>query len=266
MLYTLVGNGDANKKEVLATIESLASSVHGYDDFWMVLCAESQPSKTVTAIVQYLTDMGVYFEIIAESSDMIPAIYDAAQQIHVTNDLLKKIVVVSKKRVQPDEKSAILVMDDNLDENKFLMDVIFTATDADIPVYELGGQMVQIVLEGSDDPVIEEDLTVEEAEPIVIEETIIEEQYEQEFLKFHRPDLEELTLNELKVLANSLNLVPRDIRSKESIIEAILSEEAPIAIEYVEPPVVDDNKYYLMILKPDGSITVNPVDKATIPV
>jgi hypothetical protein len=254
MLYTLAGNGDANRKEVLATLESLLSATQPDDEFWMALVVEENPSKTTLEIIKFLNSWNVYFEVIADKVIDVPEAYSSAQEVHRGNDRFRLAMNFAERRVQPPEGSAILIMDDDLEENDYLMNLVSGACDIGIPVYELGGQMVQIILEDSITDLVEP--TLKEITP---------DKAPSEDIMFSRPDLEELTLNELKVLVNSMDLVPRDMRSKDSLIDAILAGTSSVETTVEEPPAqVDNRKYYLMVLDEDGSVTVSPIDKDSV--
>lgn len=265
MLYTLVGNGDANRKEVLATIESLiTSAVKADEEFWMVLAAEASPSKTSIELVKHLVSKGIYFEVIAPKNAEMDSIYEAAQEIFQSENVYRTAVNIAERRAAPDEQSSILVMDDDLEENDYLMEAISIASDRGIPVYELGGQMVQIILEDTPtqpdvDEVVEE--LVEEADWLAVAAEDDVKAFS-DVVYFSRPDLEELTLNELKVLVNSMGLVPRDLRSKDSLIDALMKEsaDAPVEEPVVETPKADGRKYYLLTVEEDGSVSISPHD------
>ena len=66
MLYTLIGNGNANRKEVVETLKSLKSAVELSDlgdDFWLMFTQQSEDlSDTHSDVVQWSVKNNVPFE------------------------------------------------------------------------------------------------------------------------------------------------------------------------------------------------------------
>jgi len=85
-------------------------------------------------------------------------------------------------------------------------------------------------------------------------------------MEFTQEMLMELNIVELRSLVNARRIIPRDMRSKDSLIEALLgNSEEPIAIEE-EPATVPsvqntdiEKVFYLTVIDADGSAEMLPL-------
>jgi hypothetical protein len=261
MLYTLIGNGNPNRKEVVATLSSLKEAVElreSGEDFWMIFTDPGEElSEAHSDIIQWATKNNVSFEYITSSEDNLPEWVDAADYRHLVKNPLRFSVKVTEARPAEGEQRAILALYEDVDGDPELLWVLERANSMGIPVHHLGGQMVQLEIEDE----IEEPHQLSTPEPIHRDEELIPS----------REDLESLTLVELKSLVDEYSVVPQDMRSKESIISALLGTTNPVQShtevipETVEEPEDEDVRYYLTTIYPDGSAVMIPVtqDQAT---
>lgn len=251
MLYTLVGNGNANPREVIAALSSLRSAVHEPDEFWMAF-VNQEPSDTVATIVTWLDTEGIYYEVVGTDGIDTHDAFLKADVFHPARRPLDFLVKLTKNRVQPGEKSAILVLSDDLDNDDVVMYTVERAFAEGLPIYDLAGQMTQIVLDTEEDEELAaeaehlgQDVLVPKAglSDVEIVDDLgpaeLETPSAQDFTlpgvngesthvpNYTRADLEDLTRDELKSLVKTTGVVDCDLRSKPSMIEALLrkSEE-----------------------------------------
>jgi len=211
------------------------------DEFWVIVQDQDEPSETIKTVVAWLNDAGIYFETVSPAGGPVGQPYSKADEIHLARKPLDMMLRLTKGRLQPNEKSAILLLSDNLAEDRDAQYAIERATADDIPVYDLGGQMVQVQLEES------EEITppIPEATTITIPETAPQMEAVAEGVEL-RPhvngdsslepvvthatgpltytllDLEDLTRDELKALVKTQGVTPSDMRSKDSMIQALM--------------------------------------------
>lgn len=212
MIYLIAGNGNANKKEVILTLESLHS-----EDCAFLFVEEQKPSPTILAICEWATNKAVWHEAVVTGEG--DSFYHSADEVYIAKRPLDRALKVAPARCQPGEKWALLILSDNIDEDEPVLYAISRAIEAGAPVYDLGGQMTQITLEEEEDTEEFPFLEMPTADDFVLPQAAPEKEPE-DMLEYD--DLKDLTVAELKSLASSRNVYPRDLRSKDSIIEAIL--------------------------------------------
>jgi hypothetical protein len=265
MLYTLIGNGNANKKEVLSSLSSLSDAVEEDEDFWMIFVDGDQDmSDTYKDIVQWSIKNSVPFEYVtSDSGDLaIPEWTDKADYCHFVKSPTAFTVKLTRVRPQPDEERAVLILSDDLDSDEEVLSAIEKFIDLGIPVYDLGNQMVEITFE----EVPEEETIAEPLETPTAEDFYINiESSNEDEIDFTREDLMELNLTELKTMVQSRGLVPRDMRSKDSMIDVLMGtvpvtpEEVAESVLVQEPVQEYDTKsstpvgrFYLVKIDADG--------------
>lgn len=213
MLYTLIGNGTPNKRETLASLDSLAEAAIAKDgDFWMLLVDE-ESSDTKQAIVNWLDNKSYYYEIVATAEDEAQLLGEYAHvgTLHHARRPVQRALSITPARAAVDEPYAVLVMSDNLDEDESCLLAVSHCVDNGIPVFDLAGQMTP--------------LTVEEEEPPPAPTPV-----DQDPLEVTKEDLAALTRDELKSLVTARGLVNQvsDMRSKDAMIAVLLGvPEAP---------------------------------------
>jgi hypothetical protein len=265
MLYTLIGNGNANKKEVLSSLASLSDAVEEDEDFWMIFVdGDQEMSDTYKDIVQWTIKNSVPFEYVtSDSGDLaIPEWTDKADYCHFVKSPTAFTVKLTRVRPQPDEDRAVLILSDDLDNDEEVLSAIEKFIDLGIPVYDLGGQMVEITFEEvPEDAVISQPLETPTAEDFQIKVDTSSD----DDIEFTREDLMELNVTELKAMVQSLGVVPRDMRSKDSMIDALMGDSPSSPVE-VDEPVVEETpdkmydtksstpvgRFYLVKINADG--------------
>lgn len=148
MLYVVAGNGTGPAKEITAALKDLKDkATKDSVDFWLVLEGKDEPTATDTAIIKWLGQNEVWFEVYSASG----ATYDGAQETHGTEDVFASFLERMQERAADSEDAAVLILpadpDGESDADEELMAFVEQAIDADVPVYALNGEMAKITLE-----------------------------------------------------------------------------------------------------------------------
>lgn len=226
MLYALTGNGNPNRKEVISTLETLRDAVYKNSDeeeFWMLFVDfPKELSEACSDIVTWAIKKNVPFEVVTSYEDLDEWTNSADTIIVAEEPLADAIKVLQSVSNLDDGKEgvAMMVLSDDVYEDESALVVAEECAKKGISVFDLGGQMTELIVETVDTE------PTEQSTPAQIESEVVD---------VSREDLENLTLTELKSLVDSSGVVPRDMRSKESLIEALLREEPPVITDDVLP-------------------------------
>jgi hypothetical protein len=258
MLYTLIGNGNCNKKEVISSLSTLMEAAGGINSFGLILPEVDSASETLEAVFKWITSEAVYYESVISNDEggMHRGFYEKADEVYTAKRPLDRAIKLAPVRKAVDEECAVLVLSDDIDNDEAVLYGISKAIDMDLPVYDIGGQMVQIMLEEEQE---EEPQPLEQPSP---EEFSLphKEEDEDEDVDFSREDLESLTRNELKFLVESRGAIPRDMRSKESMIDALMDTlGSEKKIEQKDAQTDPDCAFYLLKIDADGSTEMRPL-------
>jgi hypothetical protein len=279
MLYSLIGNGTANNKEVLASLASIASTATENDDFWMILRAEDTPSPTVTAIVEWLNKTSTYYEVVGDQDDDdLLDIYGDREYYFQARRPLNRLVNLTKTRLNPNEKSHILALSDDFDADDDVAYVVSRAVEAEIPCFDLGGQMTPIVVEDEPEPdtAATPSVAPAEAAPEAQEAPAADPGVVASSVHpiLFRDDLEDLTANELRTLVKERDLQDNvgDMRSRAALIDALLGtifidavpfEEALPAMETVD---ITPEKAKELLALNGGTVHADVIPADSLPV
>lgn len=144
MLYAIAGGGEAPATEINKALTDLKNRATKDDgDFWFVLEARDQPSKTDDTILKWLAKNETYFETYSRTD----AAYEGAQESHHSDDpygsMLERVM-----EVRPDEDSMVLALlpPEEAEDDEELMSLIEGANQAEIEVRQLNGAMATLTL------------------------------------------------------------------------------------------------------------------------
>ena len=265
MLYTLIGNGNANKKEVISSLNSLLEAVmqlNADEDFGLILSEVFIPSETLEHVIKWIQKHEIYYEsVLLPEGGMMRGFYEQAAETYTYSKPMFKAVQVTPARKAKGEDCAVLILSDDLESDEEMLIAVERAIETGMPVYDLGNQMVEITFE----EVPEDEVVSSPLETPTAEDFYINVQTAEEDIEFTREDLTELNMVELKALVQSHGVVPRDMRSKESMIDALMGiasvtlEEVASATLVQEPVQEYDTKssipvgrFYLVKIDADG--------------
>ena len=164
MLYEIAGLGTANPIEVGATLQTLKEAVEAQSDddpFWLILPGLETPTKTYQDIVAWADSQKVYYEVVTDelTEEEARKHYPEAEAVWTAKHMYNRAFQLLTGRVMPGEDKALLVLDDEENEDIDLLLLINKCLDTDIPVYSLGGQMAPVILEDDPEPTAAEDHT-----------------------------------------------------------------------------------------------------------
>jgi phosphoenolpyruvate synthase/pyruvate phosphate dikinase len=242
MLYTLIGNGNVNRKEALTSLKSLKEATENKnDEFWMILIDPLEEfSDTYKSIVKWILQENVSFEYVtskkyiqSEDENLPSWAHNAEYRHFVSKPTLLSVMVTDARPPEGEDKAILVLSDDDVEHDEELLKTVEKAFDLDIPVYQLGGQMVQLVIEDNEEPPILE--TPKEFH--IDTEELHAPTPSTHDVEFTKEDLEGLTRDELKSMVSARGLVPKDMRSKEALMESLLESISlsPKAVEAEQP-------------------------------
>lgn len=287
MLYEIAGLGTANPIEVGATLQTLKEAVEAQSDddpFWLILPGLETPTKTYQDIVAWADSQKVYYEVVTDelTEEEARKHYPEAEAVWTAKHMYNRAFQLLTGRVMPGEDKALLVLDDEENEDIDLLLLINKCLDTDIPVYSLGGQMAPVILEDDPEPTAAEDHTAaleaeeQELTPAqkALEHTQLGERMDAAAAKaaenaaarvehdenptqgpapaytpseiddtpLTREDLKDFSAAVLRDMVKQRDLVARDMRSKESLIDALTGTTAPPKPQMPEPePILAEN-------------------------
>jgi hypothetical protein len=274
MLYTLIGNGNANKKEVISSLNSLRDAA---DDFGLIIAEEEFPSDTLEHILGWVEKNEIYYEaVLHPDGDMTQGLlYAQAAETYTSRKTLLKAVQITPARKGEGEDCAVLILSDDLENDESVLAAVERAIETGMPVYDLGNQMVEITFE----EVPEEETVSEPLETPTFEDFHIDIQIPEEDIEFTREDLAELNMVELKAMVQSRGVIPRDMRSKDSMIDALMGTASVMLEEVASATLVQEpvqeydtksstpvGKFYLVKIDADGKAEMRflPAEKAAL--
>lgn len=255
MLYTLIGNGNANRKEVVEALKSLKEAVELQDlgdDFWLMFTQpypyQEDLSDAHSDAIAWAIKNSVPFEYVYSEPDFFPEWANGADEVHAVKNVIPAAMKLTLARPHEDEGRAVLVLSEDIEADESLLPAVEFCISKDVSVYDLGNQMIRLTFE-----------EVEETVPPV-------EEHEDDQIEFTQDMLMDLNIVELRSLVNARRIVPRDMRSKDSLIEALLGiSDKAVAIdeESATVPVVQNTNvekvFYLTVIDADGSAEMLPL-------
>lgn len=252
MLYTLIGNGNHNKREILASLDTLAAAAQEQDgEFWMMLVDRPDHSDTVRAIIDWLDRQSLYYEVVTDlpGGESVYGEYAHAGTIHSSRRAVPRALSITPARAAVDEQYAVLILSDNLDSDEQCLYAVAQCVDNQIPVFDLSGQMTPLTVEVEAPP--GEESPVETPPPA---------------LDLTRNDLEALTRDELKslVVSRGLKDAVTDMRSRDAMIDVLLGSPAPVEsapepVALEESPRPREGNYFLITMRSSDDYSMLPL-------
>lgn len=268
MMHVVLGDGEMTRRELSSTLEDLMETA-GDAEFWFLVQAKAEPTATDKALMEWITERGVYFESIGDDPKSADPIYKEAQEKHTVKRLAPKIVTLMQEKPGEGEGAALYALfvnnDEEVEDDKWLMDVATAVADeaaGGFPVYAMNDGLAEL---GFDEEVEEEPEPEETPAPtkaaakkVAPRPAATDDEEEVEgtsagkatgvgtLTTLSREALEELTTPELKALAAERGIeVPSRSRA-QTYIAALLGEgeDLPpvVELEPVEIPERDDDE------------------------
>jgi hypothetical protein len=173
MMHVVLGDGEMSRRELSSTLEDLLEKA-GDEDFWFLVQAKSEPTATDKAMMEWIAERGVYFESIGDDPKTADPIYKDAQDKHTVKRLAPKVLSLMQEKPAEGEGAALFALfvnnDDEVEEDKWLMDVATTVADAPekFQVFAMNDGLAELGFdeEGSDEEEAEEPEPEPEPAPV----------------------------------------------------------------------------------------------------
>jgi hypothetical protein len=289
MMHVVLGDGEMSRRELSSTLEDLLEKA-GDEDFWFLVQAKAEPTATDKAMMEWIAERGVYYETIGDDLKSADKIYKDAQEKHEVKRLAPKVVSLMEEKPAEGEGAALYALfvnnDEEVEEDKWLMDVATSVADKDYIVYAMNDGLAELGFddEGGDEAEPEPEPEPPKKAPAkkaaakkAAPKAAVEEDEETETgtdpdQDWTREQLEEKTLVELKeiALAKGLDIPPRT--KGPTYITAILGEDdrTPDAVtEPVPVPEIDldgadgtvfgEGDAVLVLVFPGGMVVTRPI-------
>jgi len=144
VLYAIAGSGEAPTAEINKVLADLKAKATAEDvDFWFIIEAKDEQSKTDKAVLAWLTKNQTYFETVTSTD----AAYEGASEAHQSEDPLA-FMLERLLGIRPDEDGWVLALlpPEEADDDEALMALIEGANAAEVEVRQLNGAMEALSL------------------------------------------------------------------------------------------------------------------------
>jgi hypothetical protein len=262
-MHVVLGDGEMSRRELSSTLEDLLEKA-GEEDFWFLVQAKAEPTATDKALMEWITERGVYFEVIGDDPKSADPIYANAVEKHTVKRLAPKVVSLMEDRPAEGEGAALYALfinnDEEVEEDSWLMDVATSVAGKDFVVFAMNDGLAELGFDEGEEEEEEEaeEEAEEEEQPApsrkaaakkaapkkapADEEEEAEEEAEAEASEYTREMLGDMLLPEIKAIAEGMGLGPFPPRTRATtIIAAILGEDGEAAAE-VEPVEVPEDE------------------------
>lgn len=91
MLYAVLGDGEMASKELHNALRDLWEKT-GDEPFWFLLQGKSDPTTTDKALVKWLDQNEIYYEMLTDDEDALAEIYGNVQKTHTAKRLSQKLI------------------------------------------------------------------------------------------------------------------------------------------------------------------------------
>lgn len=225
MMHVVLGDGEMTKRELSSTLEDLLESA-GDEPFWFLVQAKPEPTATDEALLGWLVEKEIYFEIIGDDLKGADKIYAQAQEKHEVKRLAPKTLSLMQEKPEEGEEANLLALfvsnDSDAEEDRWLNEIVQSVIEAGFTVKALNDGLTEV---GLDEAVEGE---AEEAEEVEADGGVKD---------YTREQLEEMELDEVKAVAaeRGITLPPRT--RKATYVDHLLGEaEEPPEAEVTETP------------------------------
>jgi hypothetical protein len=237
-MHVVLGDGLLPAKELDALLLDLSEkSTEADDPFWFLVQGKAEPTATDTALVTWLIDHDIYYEMISDGSES--DLYEGFQNKYTVKRLAPKVVSLMQETPEEGEEAHLLALfaadDPDAEEDRWLNDVIQAVTDAGYTVLAMNDGMQEIRIIQTDE--IEPD---EEEETPVPSKTTAKKAAVKPHPNaipgsFSREALEEMDLDGLKEVASKLGISLPPRTRMATYVETILGNAKDEEVEVVAP-------------------------------
>jgi hypothetical protein len=240
MMHVVAGDGSMTKRELTATMADLMGRVDEGESFWFLIHAKPEPTTTDQALMAWLVENEVYFEIVGDDLKGADPIYVNAQDKHEVKRLAPKIVSLMNEKPEEGESADLLALfvsdDPDAEEDRWLNEVVQLVIEAGFPVLALNDGLVEIGLDEAGDEGEEDESAEDEPEPEPepvktvkkaapkIAAAPDEPDEPDEVPAYTREALEQMELPDLKAIAADLGLTLPPRTRATTYVDHILGE------------------------------------------
>ena len=258
MLHVILGDGALGTRELTKTLEGLWEK-EGEGSFWFIIQAKDDPTETDLAIVKWLGDNDLYFDVIADGTTLSTT-YAGAQNKHIAKSLAPKVLELMQNMPEENEEADILALFSDLgdveaDEDAWLNEAIEVCSAEGFKAYALNDGMLEI--EFSDDEAEEEPEVPAPTKPAAKKATakpvsaVDEGQPLPGMDEYTRESLSEMTLDQVKVIAEARGISYPPRTRITTYINALLGEGEPT------PPTAEVEAPEVAPEEPEEALPVN---------
>jgi len=278
-MHLIVGDGELPRKEAVASLTDLWDKAQGDDqEFWFVVQGKSEPTATDKAILKWIGDNEIYFEVLTnEDEDDLDDIYAGRQKLHTAKKLTTKATNLLKGAEDGGDVLALLVdLTGGSEDDTLPLDIVQAAIDGGFTAFGLNDSMTKIDMPEDEEEGEEED--EEEAKPAKKAAAKKAPAKKAAATKKAAPkaegprvyteeELEDLTDAEVRAIGQSLGITTRGrdnwvakILAKQKLHddeeeEEAEEEEAEAAAEMV----TNGATPMVIVVSPQGTIVVKPL-------
>jgi len=253
VLHVVLGDGEMSRRELSKTLEDLLEKADGVD-FWFIVQGKDEPTATDQALMSWVNEREIYFQVITADKKAMDGIYANAAETHEVKRLAPKVLALMQE-YGAEEDAAMYGLfvnnDEEVEEDRWLNDVMSSVVD-EFKVFAMNDGLVELGVEEGDEP--EEAEPEEEkappAKPVKAaakkaaakpaakdedeEEDEPEEEDQDEPEAYTRESLSDLNIEELKAIAKKLGLTVAPRSRIPTYINAILGEDGTPEAEVEE--------------------------------
>jgi hypothetical protein len=144
MLHVVLGDGEMSRRELSSTLEDLLEKA-GDEDFWFLVQAKAEPTATDKAMMEWITERGVYFETISDDHKSADGIYGNSQNKHTAKRLAPKVASLLEATEEDAALFALFVdNNDEVEADAWLMDVATSVADKGVKVFAMNDGLAEL--------------------------------------------------------------------------------------------------------------------------
>ena len=149
-MHMILGDGELPKKEAVATLTDLWDKAQqAEEEFWFIVQGKSEPTGTDKAIVEWMAENELYYEVLTNlDEDDLDDLYAGRQKLHKAAKLpVKAVKLLNESDDGPSDVLALFVnLEEEADEDALLFDILTAAIEAGYDAFGLNDSMVKIDL------------------------------------------------------------------------------------------------------------------------
>jgi hypothetical protein len=147
-----------SRRELSKTLEDLLEKAEGVD-FWFIVQGKDEPTATDQALMAWITERQVFFQVITSDKKAMSEIYKNADEVYEVKRLAPKVLSLMQE-FGADEEAAMFGLfvnnDEEVEEDRWLNDVMASVVE-EFKVYAMNDGLVELGLDEGEEG--------EEAEP-----------------------------------------------------------------------------------------------------